>query len=239
MVNTHCLYLIPTDLGYQPEGGIYTKSQLDIIHHLRFFITEQASTSRAALKKCAYPHRLQETPMIEFNEHTRRDVEIMNEITDMMKTGTPIGLMSEAGLPCVADPGHEVVLLAHKMKYKVIPMHGPSSIMQALMSSGFSGQQFVFHGYVPVRPDARKTALKRMIKRMHEDHYTQIIMEAPYRNNPLLQDLLLIAPPETWISIACEIGTPDEFIMTRKVSQWKSDQPDLHKKRCVFVISAG
>ncbi len=237
MVKTHSLFLIPTDLGYYPDGGIYSPSQIEMIHHIRFFVAEQASTARAALKKCAYPHKLQDIPVIEFNEHTRGDASLMKEIAEAMSQGLPMGLMSEAGLPCVADPGHEVVMLAHRMHYKVVPMHGPSSLMQALMASGFSGQQFVFHGYVPVRPDARKASLRRIMKRMQEDGYTQIIMEAPYRNNALLQDMIAVLDPNTYISIACEIGTPDEVIRTEKVIFWRQHMPDLHKKRCVFVLA--
>ncbi len=232
------MYLIPVDLGHSPEGGIYAPSQFMIIHEIKHFVAENASTARKMLKKCNYPHPLSEAEIIEFNEHTRAFPETMPDVKKMLSENNDIGLMSEAGMPCVADPGHEVVRLAHDMGIQVIPMHGPSSIMQALVASGLQGQQFVFHGYLPAKTDARKARLKELQQRAQKDHYTHIFMEAPYRSNQMLHDILESFGEHFSICVAAEIGTPAEFIHTKKTGQWKKLLPDLHKKRCIFCVSA-
>lgn len=232
------LYLIPVDLGHSPEGGIYTPSQMVVIHGLKHFIAENASTARKMLKKCGYPHPLPDAEIIEFNEHTRAFPETMMDVKKMLTENQLIGLMSEAGMPCVADPGHEVVRLAHDMGIQVIPMHGPSSIMQALVASGLQGQQFVFHGYLPAKTEARKARLRELQQRAQKDHYTHIFMEAPYRSNQMLQDILQSFGENFSICVAAEIGTQEEFIYTKKTGQWKKSLPDLHKKRCIFCVSA-
>lgn len=232
------LYLIPVDLGHSPEGGIYAPEQLRIIHSLKYFITENASTARKMLKKCGYPHPLQEIEMIEFNEHTRVFPETMADVKTMLDQPENVGMMSEAGMPCVADPGHEVVRLAHSLQLHVVPMHGPSSIMQALVASGLQGQQFVFHGYLPAKTEARKAKLRAISQQMIKDHFTHIFMEAPYRSNQLVADVLQSAGENAMLCIASEIGTPEEFIGTKKTGQWKKSLPDLHKKRCIFCLSA-
>lgn len=232
------LYLIPVDLGFSPEGGIFSPEQIRIIYSLKHFVAENASTARKMLKKCGYPYPLQEVEIVEFNEHTRALPETMADVKKMLTSFPVCGLMSEAGMPCVADPGHEVVRLAHELKTKVVPLHGPSSIMQALVASGLNGQQFVFHGYLPVKTEARKTKLRELQSQTLKSQYTHIFMEAPYRSNQILQDIVLVLSEGLSLSVAAEIGTPDEFIETKKIGQWKKSLPDLHKKRCIFCISA-
>lgn len=232
------LYLIPVDLGHSPEGGIYSPAQLKIIHGISCFVAENASTARKMLKKCAYPHPLPEVEIVEFNEHSRDFPETMADVKKLLSENIITGLMSEAGMPCVADPGHEVVRLAHDMNIQVVPLHGPSSIMQALVASGLQGQQFIFHGYLPAKTDARKAKLRDLQAKASKDRYTHIFMEAPYRSNQMLQDILSVFSDGFSLSVAAEIGTPDEFIRTKKTGQWKKSLPDLHKKRCIFCVSA-
>lgn len=232
------LYLIPVDLGFMPEGGIHPPFQSSVLNEIRFFIAENASTARKFLKNAAYPHPLQQTEIEEFNEHTRRSGEMYADFRKILLENLPIGLMSEAGMPCVADPGHEIVALAHQLGVKVIPFHGPSSILQALTASGFAGQQFVFHGYLPSKPDMRRSMMKKIFQTAQRDGYTQIFMETPYRSNHMLTDLVNLLPEQAMLSVACEIGTPDEYIKTQNIGQWKKSLPDIHKKRCIFSLQA-
>lgn len=229
------LYLIPVDIGYISENGFFPKYQQEIVFSIKHFIVEKATTARRFLKAIDYPHEMRSVEMIEFNEHNRDN--ILPEIKEFIESADIIGLMSEAGLPCVADPGSEVVALAHSMGVKLIPFYGPSSIMMALMASGFSGQKFVFHGYLPAKKEKRGQALKRLAFRIEKDKYTHIFMETPYRTMPLFDDILLKLPGNFFLSVASEINTPDEQIITKSLNQWKRSRPELHKKRCIFLIS--
>lgn len=230
------LYLIPVDIGFSTDGGIYSSYQKQIVFLIKHFIVENASTARKMLKKISYPFSFDDIVLIEYNEHNRHLPETMSEIRDVFSKNEDIGLMSEAGVPCIADPGHEVVRLAHEKNIKVVPMFGPSSIILALMASGFSGQQFVFHGYLPAKTNERQNKLKQLVKELQKSNYTHVFMEAPYRNNQMLMDILSIFPAEFELCVASEISLPDEFIKTQKISQWNKHTPDLHKKRCIFCV---
>lgn len=228
------LYLIPSDIGYIPDGGLFNEEQKRIVFSLKHFIVEKAKTTRHFLKQSGYPHEMRSVKMLEFNEHNYKDS--LNEVLKFLKEINVCGLMSEAGLPCVADPGHEVVAIAHKLGFKIIPLFGPSSIMMALMASGFSGQQFVFHGYLPAKTDQKRSVLKKIWERMMKEGYTQIFMETPYRSNSMIDDMIAVLPGETKLCVASEISTPDEFIETKSLNHWKISRPDLHKKRCIFLL---
>jgi len=228
------LYLIPTDIGYIPENGIYNEEQKGFVFSVKHFIVEKATTARRFLSSIGYPHELRTVKVVEFNEHNRN--ESIQDVRDFLNEAEVFGLMSEAGLPCVADPGHEVVAMAQKQGFKIVPLYGPSSIMMALMASGFSGQQFVFHGYLPAKTGEKRSALKKLGQNLAKDKYTQIFMEAPYRSNAMIEDMIAVMPAETMLCIASEINTPDEFIQTKSLNLWKRSRPDLHKKRCIFLI---
>jgi len=232
------LYLIPVDLGFSPEEGIYSKPQISIIHGIRHFITESASFTRKYLKKYGHPLHLNDIDILEFNEHNRNQAHTMLEVKKMLSSNQNIGLMSEAGMPCVADPGFEVVRMAHEMNIEVIPMHGPSSIMLALMASGMQGQRFIFHGYLPAKTEERKRKLIDINIKSRKDGFTHIFMEAPYRSNQIFNDIINVFDNNANVCVACEISTAEEFIKTKKVGQWKNALPDLHKKRCIFCVSA-
>ncbi|MBN2728029.1 MAG: SAM-dependent methyltransferase [Bacteroidales bacterium] len=228
------LFLIPSDIGFVPEGGIYSDYQREIVFSLKHFIVEKATTARRFLKSSGYPHDLRSSEFLEFNEHNRK--QSIPEVLEFLKEADSFGLMSEAGLPCVADPGHEVVAIAHEQGFQIIPLYGPSSIMMALMASGFSGQQFVFHGYLPAKTDQKRSAIKKLSIAVQRDKYTQVFMEVPYRTNSMLDDMFSALPGETKLCIAAEINTPEEFIQTKSLNLWKRSRPDLHKKRCIFLL---
>ncbi|PLW94897.1 MAG: SAM-dependent methyltransferase [Marinilabiliales bacterium] len=230
------LYLIPSDIGHIPDDGIFNKEQREIVFSLKQFIVEKAKTARHFLKESGFPHEMRSVEMLEFNEHNR--AESMPEIKQFLQISESIGLMSEAGLPCVADPGHEVVALAHELGYEIVPFYGPSSIMMALMASGFSGQQFVFHGYLPAKTPQKRSALKKLGQRMQREKYTQIFMETPYRSNAMIEDMIAVLPGETKLCVAAEINTPEEFIKTKSLNLWSRSRPDLHKKRCIFLLGS-
>jgi 16S rRNA (cytidine1402-2'-O)-methyltransferase len=151
--------------------------------------------------------------------------------------GKDMGLISESGTPCVADPGSEMVLLAHQKNIPVVPLIGPNSIILALMSSGLNGQNFIFHGYLPIDKNERKQSILAMEKDSLSKHRTQIFIETPYRNLSLYETLLTICSPELKLCIACNINSTDEFIHTMAIREWKLTKPDIHKKPSVFLLN--
>ena len=161
----------------------------------------------------------------------------LKEAQELMKKGTDFGLLSEAGLPCIADPGNIMVKWAHKNGIKVVPVNGPSSIILALISSGFNGQQFAFHGYLPIDKDERKSKIRQLEKQVQETGYSQIFMETPYRNQRLLEDLCKFLSPQTALCIAADINNSEtEFIKTLSIKEWQKEEIDLHKIPAIFVL---
>jgi 16S rRNA (cytidine1402-2'-O)-methyltransferase len=175
--------------------------------------------------------------LYQLNEHSRP--EDITEYLECTKDGHDIGLLSEAGLPCLADPGAYVVRLAHSKDIQVIPLTGPSSIVSAIISSGMNGQCFAFHGYLPIKSPQKENKIKSCEKYSAEFHQTQVFIEAPYRNNQLFNTLISICLPTTLLSVACNVNSDDEYISMKSISEWrKSDAPDLHKKPTVFCLLA-
>ena len=161
----------------------------------------------------------------------------LKEAQKLMKSGQDFGLLSEAGLPCIADPGNLMVKWSHENNIKVIPINGPSSIILALISSGFNGQEFTFHGYLPIDREQKKKQILFLENQVQKSGYSQIFMETPYRNNQLLEDLIKFLNPNTKLCIAANINNPtEEFIKTLKISEWKNKKPELHKIPAVFVL---
>ena len=192
-------------------------------------------TARRFLSSAGLRGHIEELEFHTLNEHTSpQEVEAL---LPLFEDGAAVGLISEAGLPAVADPGARLVALCHRHGIEVVPFVGPSSLMMALMSSGLDGQSFAFNGYIPVKPDERKSALKALEKRSF--HQTQILIETPYRNDSLLKDMLSALSPSTRLSIAANITCPDQFIRTLTVAQWKKLQGfTIGKRPCVFLIQA-
>ena len=150
--------------------------------------------------------------------------------------GQSIGVISEAGCPAIADPGADVVAIAQKENYKVVPLVGPSSILMSLMASGFNGQSFAFHGYLPIETNERIRELKELENKVYRDNQTQIFIETPYRNNKMAEDILENCKPQTKLCIAMNITCDNETIITKKVGAWRGKLPDMHKQPCVFLI---
>jgi len=233
-MNKGHLYLIPTPLGDTSLGTSIPEFNHSILHTIRHFIVEDLRTARRFLKQAGYPHSIDSTVFLELNEHTRSD-STTNYLQFIME-GHHTGLMSEAGLPCVADPGHIVVRSAHVNGVRVIPLVGPSSLLLTLMGSGLNGQGFVFHGYLPVRSNEREASLKRIERDLIVSKKSQLFIETPYRNNALLECILKVCHADTLLCIGSNLMEPNEIILTRPIASWKKNIPDLNKRPSVFIL---
>lgn len=228
------LYLIPTTMGNTPIDQVLPKYNTEIINSLSVFIVENLRSARRFLKKCNPEIDINSLTFYELNKHTLpKDVaSFLNPI----ELGKSIGVISEAGCPAIADPGADVVAIAQKNNYKVVPLVGPSSILMSLMASGFNGQSFAFHGYLPIDKNERAKELKSLENKVYKENQTQIFIETPYRNNKMAADIIQHCKPQTKLCIAMNITCKDEFIATKKVGAWKGQLPNMHKKPCVFLI---
>ena len=228
------LYLIPNLLSDTPWQGVLPQPISEIVSNLRFFIVEDVRNARRFLKKIDTSINIDELAFFELSKFTteQQKVEYMKPLTE----GSDIGLLSEAGCPGVADPGADMVKLAHQRNYRVIPLVGPSSILLALMASGLNGQQFAFHGYIPVKQPERISKIQQLEKQAYSLKQTQIFIETPYRNNPLIHDLLKSCQPSTLLCIAADLTSENEFIRTRSISDWKNQVPDLDKRPAIFLL---
>lgn len=229
------LYLTPTLLSENTIEQVLNQRVIDIIHHLKQFIVEDIKTARRFILKTGHPKPIDELEFRELNEHTT-DQEIASLLPYLKKEDT--GILSDAGVPGVADPGAAVVRLAHANSIKVVPLVGPSSILMALMASGLNGQTFAFVGYLPVKQNERKEKIKALEVRSACERQTQIFIETPYRNMQLLDDILQTCRPVTMLSIAADITGKNEFILTQSIRQWKKQIPELDKIPAVFLLQA-
>ena len=190
----------------------------ELLATCRTFIVEELRTARRFLKKAGYPYAIDDTVFYELNEHTSHE-EIGNYL-DALERGENIGLLSEAGLPCVADPGAMITRVAQRRGIEVVPLVGPSSLMLALMASGFNGQSFAFNGYLPVDKSKRAAAIRHLEERLHREHQTQLFIEAPYRNNQMLEALSTVLQPQTMICVACDLTLPTQYIRALSAARW-------------------
>ena len=197
---------------------------------------EELRTARRFLKKAGYPHAIDDTEFHLLNEHTTHGE--IGGYLDAIDRGENVGLLSEAGLPCVADPGAMIVRVAQRRGIEVVPLVGPSSLMLALMASGLTGQSFAFNGFLPVERNQRAGAIRRLEERAHREHQTQIFIEAPYRNNQLLEALSTVLQPNTSICVACDLTLPTQQIRTLTAKQWQKERTkvNLHKRNTVFLL---
>ena len=230
------LYLIPVPLGEESlPSTIFSISQLEIISSIKEFIVENEKSARAFLKKAETKIPMQELILHPIGKHI--SVQEKHTYLNSCKKGATIGLLSEAGCPGVADPGAEIVRLAHEAKIKVIPLIGPSSLLLALMGSGMNGQQFHFHGYLPIDKTERMKFLKNIERDSKQNGTTNFFIETPFRNNQLMEDVLKTLDHSTRFCIACDLTLSTEFIQTQMVGDWKKNPlPDLHKRPAVFLI---
>ena len=228
------LYLIPTSLGETDLDRILPVYNNEIVNRLDFFIVEDVRTARRFLKKINPATDIDSKTFYVLNQHTRPE-----EIAGFLKPlseGREVGVISEAGCPAIADPGADVVAIAQEKGFKVVPLVGPSSILLALMASGFNGQSFAFNGYLPVQLADRTKAIKRLENRAHSEKQSQIFIETPYRNMKMLQDIISVCQPTTRLCIAADITLETEFIHTKTVNDWKKQLPDLNKRPCRFIL---
>ncbi|HEX8981015.1 MAG TPA: SAM-dependent methyltransferase [Parasulfuritortus sp.] len=228
------LYLIPTPLGETPLDLVLPEETRRIAARLSHFVVEHPKTARAFLKQVGTDLPIQQLHLQELSEHTKADQ--LEALLQPLQAGIDVGLLSEAGCPAVADPGAELVKLAHCRGIAVKPLVGPSSILLALMGSGLVGQRFTFHGYLPAKPDERAGALKDLEKRAEKDDATQVFIETPYRNRAMLESILAACRPDTWLGLACSLTTPGELVATRRVEQWRKQLPEVERSPCVFLI---
>lgn len=228
------LYLIPVELA--PEGFPISlpAANHEIIKGIRHFIVEELRTARRFLKRCNPAISIDETLFYELNEHTR-ETDVAHYLNPA-RDGFHIGLLSEAGIPCIADPGNIIVRMAHHSGIQVVPLTGPSSLFLALAASGLNGQHFCFDGYLPVKPLDRNEKLKAVEKDIFTSGKTHLFIEAPYRNNALFEALVKQCHPETMLCIACGITSSEEWILTLPIKEWRKKKPDIQKRPAVFLL---
>jgi 16S rRNA (cytidine1402-2'-O)-methyltransferase len=227
------IYLIPVTLGGDDFLKVIPEKVISLTKLLRYFIVEDVRSARRFLRLIDKSFPIDETVFLELNKHTIES-EISGYLEPAIK-GSDMGVMSEAGLPGIADPGAKIVAMAHKNNLKVIPLTGPSSIILALISSGFNGQNFTFNGYLPVRHTEKVSKIRDLEKKTREG-YAQIFMETPYRNQQLFESLIETCNSDTMLCIAVDITLPSEYIKSRKISDWKKNIPALGGKLVVFVL---
>lgn len=230
------LYLIPSPLGENDPEEVIPVPVLKSLGNFRTFVVEEVRTARRYLSKAGLRGKIGDLEFHELNEHT--DEATIEGYIRLFDGGNDVALISEAGLPAVADPGAQLVALAHRHGIEVVPCVGPSSLMMALMASGLNGQSFAFCGYIPAKTDERRNRLKTLEKVSAQLRQTQILIETPYRNDSLFADILSVCGASTRVCVACNITMPDAYIKTMKVAQWKKEGLVIGKRPCVFLLLA-
>ena len=230
------LYLIPSPLGDNDPAEVIPSSVLALLPTLDCFVVEEVRTARRYLSRAGLKGRIEGLEFHELNEHT--PVSEVSSLGRLFNDGRNVGLISEAGLPAVADPGAQLVALCHREGIEVVPMVGPSSLMLALMGSGLNGQSFAFAGYIPAKTEERRAAIRRLEKRSAAEHQTQILIETPYRNDALFADLIATCSGKTLITVAANLTQPDAYIRTLSAARWKEHPVTIGKRPCVFLILA-
>jgi 16S rRNA (cytidine1402-2'-O)-methyltransferase len=225
------LYLIPTPLAENALHTIpiYTKN---VIEKCDVFVVENLKTARRFIKAIFKEKNIDNCTFVELDKHQQYKFDEQFFYTIQQKN---IGLMSEAGTPCIADPGNKVVQLAHELRWKIVPIVGPNSILLALMTSGFNGQQFSFNGYLPIETRDRKSKIIELERLAHKNN-TQIFMDTPYRNQKTFEELKSYCQANTKLCIACNITANDEWIFTKTIAEWKKQKIDFAKKPCIFIL---
>jgi 16S rRNA (cytidine1402-2'-O)-methyltransferase len=228
------LYLVPVPLAENAAAKSFTPYLTDTINSIREYIVENEKTARRFLREAGLKIPQSELIIHDYGKHSRD-----NDINSFFKgltAGNDVGLMSEAGCPGVADPGADIVAEAHKRGIKVVPLVGPSSILLAVMASGFSGQSFTFHGYLPIDKNERAKRIKELEALATRFNQTQLFIETPFRNNPMLEEILRSCAANTRLCIACDLTAADEFIQTKTIAAWRQKVPDLHKRPTIFLL---
>jgi 16S rRNA (cytidine1402-2'-O)-methyltransferase len=228
------LYLIPVPLAEAASAKSFTPFLTDTVNSIKEYIVENEKTARRFLKEAGLKTPQSELIIHDYSKHNRADGTA--DFFKGLQAGSDVGLMSEAGCPGIADPGAEIVEKAHRMGIKVVPLVGPSSILLALMASGFNGQSFTFHGYLPIDKADRSKRIRELENLSERNDQTQIFIETPFRNNPLLEELLKTAHPKTRLCIACDLTSATEFVQTKTIAEWQKRIPELHKRPAIFLL---
>lgn len=231
------LYLLPVPLGPALPEAVLPREAIEITRRIKHFVVENAKTARAVLKTLGHPTPLREIVMAELNEHTPSG--IVGNFLQALRDGNDLGLMSEAGCPAIADPGSQLVELAHREGFRVVPVVGPSSILLALMASGMNGQCFSFNGYLPAKEAERNTALRHLESESRRRRSVEIFIETPYRNQAML-DAVLQLRADTRLCIACDLTLGSEWIRSARISDWKRlpTGESLDRRPAVFLVQA-
>lgn len=228
------LYLIPVPLSEGPFHRVLTAHNVEIVKEIRHYVVENVRSARRFLKKCDPGINIDSLTFCELNRHT--DPADIESYLEPLAAGEPVGVISEAGCPAVADPGADVVAIAQRRGFRVVPLVGPSSILLGLMASGFNGQSFVFHGYLPIDAQARARKLRDMQQSIMRENQTQIFIETPYRNDSLFTELSRVLPPQIRLCVATDITGPNERIITRTIAQWVRAGEKPGKVPTIFLL---
>ncbi len=227
------IFIIPIPISDADPGSVLSEKVIRIVHELNTFFVENIRTARRFLSSAGVKN-IQDLHFEVLDKNTEQ--RFLEHLIHIVKNGEDIGIMSEAGCPGIADPGSGITILAHKNGIKVIPLSGPSSIFLALMASGFNGQNFQFHGYLPINTEERRKSILNLERMVYSKNQTQIFMETPYRNNKILDALLRILRPDTLLSLAVDITSDNEEIKTKSIKEWRKQVPDIHKKPAIFLL---
>ena len=237
MAEKGTLYMIPCPISDSTAVyDVVPEANRRVIDSLDYFIVENVRSARRFLSKGGIQRKIDELEFVELNEHTTAGAAVEAMVKPLLQ-GRSAGVISEAGVPGVADPGALVVEACHRRDIRVVPLVGPSSILMAMMASGLNGQSFAFNGYLPVKPAERGKALKGFERRAHVEHQSQIFIEAPYRNIKLMEQMLQVCAADTLLTVACDITSPEEFIRTLTIARWReAGIPDIAKRPTIFII---
>ncbi|MDR1595083.1 MAG: SAM-dependent methyltransferase [Prevotellaceae bacterium] len=230
------LYLIPSPLSDSNVNDYIPTSVRNIVNSLKYFVVEDLRTARRYISKLKIDTPIDELNFSLFNEHT--DIKAIFSLLNPVFQGQDLGLLSDAGMPCIADPGEELVRIAHSSGVTVIPLVGPSSIFLALASSGLSGEKFSFEGYLPAKTSDLIKTVRKLEHQSRQENQSKIFIETPYRSAKIFDTILNICSPDTFVCLACNVTSSDEFIQTRQIREWKKNIPDINKKPCIFILQA-
>lgn len=233
-MNRGVLYMIPTYLDEQNDGSYIAPLVKSVVQSTKYYLVENIRTARRYISSLQLGLNINELHFEQLDKNS--SAESMRQKARPLLEGHDVGVISEAGLPGIADPGKIAVTFAHSNNIRVVPLPGPSSIIQALIASGFNGQAFSFHGYLPIDPKKRQDSIRKMYQSLEKSGATQIFMETPYRNDKLLADLLKILPGGAYLSIAAGISSTDELIQSHRMETWKKNKPQLHKIPTIFCL---
>lgn len=229
------LFLLPNLLGETTLSSVIPSEVQEIAKQLKVFATENIKNTRRYLKLIDKTIDIDSLTFLVLNEHTT--IKEIHEYVNWLEK-SDIGIISEAGCPGIADPGAELVALAHQRDFEVIPLVGPSSILLALIASGCNGQNFAFNGYLPVKNPDRTKAIRQFEKRSQQEKRAEIFIETPYRNVKLLEEFIVTLHPQTRLTVACNITMPNAYIKTKTVREWKLIKPEIHKRPAIFIVQA-